>query len=70
MPAFEAAVLQGADMVELDLRRTRDGVIVVLHDPTLLRLWGIDRAVGDLDLTQIREIGARRRARPDPPRGP
>jgi glycerophosphoryl diester phosphodiesterase len=32
-------------------------VIVVLHDPTLLRLWGIDRAVGDLDLTQVREIG-------------
>jgi glycerophosphoryl diester phosphodiesterase len=57
MPAFEAAVRQGADMVELDLRRTRDGVIVVLHDPTLLRLWGIDRAVGDLDLAQIREIG-------------
>jgi glycerophosphoryl diester phosphodiesterase len=57
LPAFEAAVHQGADMVELDLRRTRDGVIVVLHDPTLLRLWGVDRAVGDLDLAQIREIG-------------
>lgn len=57
MPAFEAAVHLGADMVELDLRRTRDGVIVVLHDPTLLRLWGIDRTVGDLDLAQIREIG-------------
>jgi glycerophosphoryl diester phosphodiesterase len=57
MPAFEAAVHQGADMVELDLRRTRDGVIVVLHDPTLLRLWGIDQAVGDLDLAQIRDIG-------------
>ena len=57
LPAFEAAVHQGADMVELDLRRTRDGVIVVLHDPTLLRLWGIDRPVGDLDLAQIRDIG-------------
>lgn len=57
LPAFEAAVHQGADMVELDLRRTRDGVIVVLHDPTLLRLWGIDRAVGDLDLAQVRQIG-------------
>jgi glycerophosphoryl diester phosphodiesterase len=57
LPAFEAAVHQGADMVELDLRRTRDGVIVVLHDPTLLRLWGVDRSVGDLDLAQIREVG-------------
>jgi glycerophosphoryl diester phosphodiesterase len=38
LPAFEAAVLAGADMVELDLRRTADGEIVVLHDATLSRL--------------------------------
>jgi glycerophosphoryl diester phosphodiesterase len=57
MAAFDAAVRQGADMVELDLRRARDGAIVVLHDPTLSRLWGVDRAVGDLDLAQVQEIG-------------
>jgi glycerophosphoryl diester phosphodiesterase len=32
LPAFAAAVALGADMVEIDLRRTRDGAIVVLHD--------------------------------------
>jgi glycerophosphoryl diester phosphodiesterase len=57
LPAFEAAERQGADMVELDLQRTADGVIVVLHDPTLLRLWGVDRAVADLDLVQIEAMG-------------
>jgi glycerophosphoryl diester phosphodiesterase len=57
LPAFEAAVRQGADMVELDLRRTRDGEIVVLHDPTLLRLWGLDRAVAGLDLAQVQALG-------------
>jgi glycerophosphoryl diester phosphodiesterase len=57
LPAFEAAVRQGADMVELDLHRTRDGVIVVLHDATLNRLWGVDRAVGDLDMADLRQIG-------------
>jgi glycerophosphoryl diester phosphodiesterase len=57
MPAFEAAVRLGADMVELDLHRTRDGEIVVLHDPTLERLWGLDRAVGDLDLAQVQALG-------------
>lgn len=57
LAAVAAAVRQGADMVELDLRRTRDGEIVVLHDPTLLRLWGVDRAVADLDLSEVRQIG-------------
>ena len=55
--AFASAVALGADMVELDLRRTRDGAIVVLHDQTLLRLWGVDRSVGDLDLLDVADVG-------------
>jgi glycerophosphoryl diester phosphodiesterase len=57
LASFLAAVGQGADMVELDLRRTRDGDIVVLHDATLTRLWSVDRPVGDLDLAELRRIG-------------
>ena len=57
LPAFTAAVALGAGMVELDLRRTRDDEIVVLHDQTLQRLWGVDASVGDLDLAQVRDIG-------------
>jgi glycerophosphoryl diester phosphodiesterase len=57
LAAFDAALRQGADMVELDLQRTRDGEIVILHDPTLSRLWRVDRAVGDLDLAEVQEIG-------------
>ena len=44
-------------MVELDLRRTRDGEIVVLHDATLSRLWGDERNVADLELAAVRQIG-------------
>jgi myo-inositol-1(or 4)-monophosphatase len=51
--AFASAVTLGADMVELDLRRTRDGKIVVLHDQSLLRLWGVDASVGDLDWAEV-----------------
>jgi myo-inositol-1(or 4)-monophosphatase/deoxyribonuclease-2 len=43
-------------MLELDLRRTRDGAIVVLHDPTLARLWGVEAAVADLDLAEVRAL--------------
>ena len=57
LPAFTAAVARGADMVELDLRRTRDDEIVVLHDQTLRRLWGVDASVGDLDLAEVASIG-------------
>ena len=51
--AFASAVALGADMVELDLRRTRDGTIVVLHDQSLLRLWGVDASVGELDWAEV-----------------
>jgi glycerophosphoryl diester phosphodiesterase len=57
LAAFAAAVQKGADMVELDLRRTRDGEVVVLHDARLTRLWAVDQAVADLDLTELKEIG-------------
>jgi glycerophosphoryl diester phosphodiesterase len=33
--AFREAAVQGADGVELDVRRTEDGVLVVHHDPDL-----------------------------------
>jgi glycerophosphoryl diester phosphodiesterase len=32
LEAFEAAIALGADMVELDVRRTRDGQLIVFHD--------------------------------------
>jgi glycerophosphoryl diester phosphodiesterase len=33
LEAFEAAIAVGADKVEFDVRRTLDGVLVVVHDP-------------------------------------
>jgi glycerophosphoryl diester phosphodiesterase len=35
--SFERAVAAGADVLELDVHASRDGVIVVMHDPTLER---------------------------------
>ena len=31
LPAFEAAIAEGADLVELDVRRTADGQLIALH---------------------------------------
>lgn len=38
LPAFEHAILQSADMIETDLHLSRDGVVVLHHDPELERL--------------------------------
>jgi glycerophosphoryl diester phosphodiesterase len=57
LAAFMSAVTLGADMVELDLRRTRDDEIVVLHDQSLQRLWGVDASVGDLELAELASVG-------------
>jgi glycerophosphoryl diester phosphodiesterase len=37
LPAFEYAIQAGVDVLELDLAVTRDGVLVVSHDPHLNR---------------------------------
>lgn len=59
MGAFESAMAAGAEMIELDLRRTSDGEIILLHDRTLLRLWGLDRDVSELTWAEVSQVGGR-----------
>ncbi|MEV6209763.1 glycerophosphodiester phosphodiesterase [Kitasatospora sp. NPDC051914] len=55
--SVESAVAAGADAVEVDVRLTRDGVPVLLHDPTLERLWGDPRPLHRLTLDDLAEVG-------------
>jgi glycerophosphoryl diester phosphodiesterase len=55
--AFQAAVRAGADMIELDVRRTMDGGVVVMHDPTLERVWGSPISVATSTLAELRPVG-------------
>ncbi|WP_320772799.1 glycerophosphodiester phosphodiesterase [Streptomyces sp. CRN 30] len=48
LASLRSALARGADAVEVDVRLTRDGVPVLLHDATLRRLWGHDRPVASL----------------------
>jgi glycerophosphoryl diester phosphodiesterase len=56
LPAFASGVRAGADMVEIDVRRTADGEVVVLHDATLRRLWRHPRRVTELTLAEVRRV--------------
>jgi glycerophosphoryl diester phosphodiesterase len=56
-PAYELAVAQGADMIEIDLHRTRDGAIVVSHDEDLSGLGGCGQ-IADATLAEVRALDA------------
>ena len=56
LPAFAHAVATGFSHVELDVHATRDGVVMVHHDPTLERMTGDTRAVADLNWSELRTI--------------
>ena len=52
LPAFERALEMEVDGIELDIHSTRDGVLVVHHDPTLtMRPGTVDVAVPIAQLT-------------------
>ena len=52
-----AAGIDGIDGVEFDVRLSRDGVPVLLHDETLERVQGRDDAVTDLTAAELRGAG-------------
>lgn len=61
LSALRRAVAEGYRYLETDVRATRDGVVVVLHDPTLDRVTDRTGTVGALDWAQVRgaRIGGR-----------
>jgi glycerophosphoryl diester phosphodiesterase len=58
LAAYELAVLSGADMIEADVRRTRDGRLVMLHDATVDRTTNGRGAVSDLMFEDVRRLDA------------
>ena len=58
IPAFDHGLSCGADGLELDVHLSRDGVPVVIHDPTVDRTTGGTGAVGDLTAAQLAALDA------------
>lgn len=57
LPAVASAVAAGADIVEIDIKTTADGEVVVLHDDSLQRLWHDSRMITDVLHGELRTIG-------------
>ncbi len=57
LPAFERAIADAADFVELDVQASADGALVVFHDLDLGRLTPLRGPVGRRPLAELREHG-------------
>lgn len=59
MTSFRLAIRSQVDCVEIDASRSRDGVLVALHDRDLQNITGDDTSkVGDLSISQIKGLDA------------
>src|SRR2546425_4771732 len=58
LAAFRKAVDLGCDYVELDVRRTRDGALVLMHDSTVDSKTDGKGKVADLTLAEIKALDA------------
>lgn len=56
--AFELALNQGADIIELDIWLTKDEEWVVVHDENLLKITGINKNVGELTMLEMNFLDA------------
>ena len=56
--AFKEAIRLGAQMIEFDVRLTKDGQLVILHDETVDRTTNGTGKIEDLKLEQVRQLDA------------
>jgi glycerophosphoryl diester phosphodiesterase len=56
--AFQKALELGVDMLEFDLRLSKDNVVMVMHDETLERTTNGSGRLGDYSLTELKQLDA------------
>jgi glycerophosphoryl diester phosphodiesterase len=58
MPALRAAFDAGADLIEIDVRLTRDGTLVLMHDAGVDRTTDGKGAISQMTVEQVRKLDA------------
>ena len=56
--SFERSIAMGVDMIETDVRMTKDHELVIMHDPTVDRTTDGTGMVRDLTLAQFKALDA------------
>lgn len=58
LSAFAGAYACGAKTVEFDVRKTKDGELVIYHDDTLKKLDGTDNSIADYTYDELLQLDA------------
>jgi glycerophosphoryl diester phosphodiesterase len=61
LASLEKAIEIGCDYVELDVRRTKDGALVIMHDSSVNRMTNGKGKIADLTLEEIRKLEVKSR---------
>lgn len=56
LAALERSITLGADLSEIDVQRTADGVLVVVHDVDLMRVARDPRRIAATEFAEMREV--------------
>lgn len=65
MEAFELAVKQGAEGIELDVHTSRDGKLIVIHDESVDRVTEGKGMIRDFSLAKLKELKVNTPAAPE-----
>ncbi len=60
MLAFYTGIYMGANGIETDIQRTKDGILVLFHDDTLTRVTGESGSIGDYTLAELQNFSVRK----------
>ena len=56
LAAIDNAIKMGVDIVELDVQRTKDGVLILMHDPTLNRTTTGKGKIAEVTIDSIQKL--------------
>lgn len=56
LKSFRKAIELGADYIEFDVHESKDGVLVIMHDPSTLRTTGYPGLISHMTLDKLKEL--------------
>jgi glycerophosphoryl diester phosphodiesterase len=62
LAAVRHAIESGLDMIEIDVRRTKDGVLVLMHDEKVERTTDGSGRISELTYAEVRQLSLKKRA--------
>jgi glycerophosphoryl diester phosphodiesterase len=58
MEGFRSAIADGVDFLETDIHMTKDGKLVLCHDPNTKRTCGTDLTIAESTLAELKQLDA------------